>query len=262
MPDSCGVADRGRGARLGHRDHQVGLDRVLAGQRAAHLDAGLVHAAAGDGGVGAGQVDVLEDAALGRRPRRSAASAGRPRRWRSARRARPRGSKRAPTMSSAAVSEATTQPRSSRPSTSGRMPCGSRAAYRVCSSMKTKQKAPRSRGSTSSAAASRVRSGSSGEQRGDQGGVGGVAAGAARRGAASSPSAAVDQVAQLGGVDQVAVVGQRDRAVGRGAEGRLGVLPGGAAGGGVAAVADREVAASASAACVSSKTWETRPMSL
>lgn len=36
--------------------------------------------------------------------------------------------KEAPQMSSAAVSEATTQPRSSRPSTSGRMPCGSRAA--------------------------------------------------------------------------------------------------------------------------------------
>jgi hypothetical protein len=36
--------------------------------------------------------------------------------------------KDAPTMSSAAVSLATTQPRSSRPSTSGRKPCGSRAA--------------------------------------------------------------------------------------------------------------------------------------
>ena len=30
MPDCLGVADRGRRARLGHRDHQVGLDRVLA----------------------------------------------------------------------------------------------------------------------------------------------------------------------------------------------------------------------------------------
>ncbi len=57
-------------------------------------------------------------------------------------------------MSSAAVSLATTQPRSSRPSTSGRMPCGSRAAYRVSSSMKTRQNAPRSRGSTCIAACS------------------------------------------------------------------------------------------------------------
>ena len=65
MPDGLGVADRGRGAGLRHRDDQVGLDRVLLGQPAADLDAGGVHAAAGDRGVGAGQVDVLEDAALG-----------------------------------------------------------------------------------------------------------------------------------------------------------------------------------------------------
>src|SRR5205807_1139059 len=56
----------------------------------------------------------------------------------------------APTMSRAAVSDATTQPRSSRPSTSGRTPCGSRAAYTVVSSMKTSENAPRSLGSTSS----------------------------------------------------------------------------------------------------------------
>ena len=37
------------------------------GQPAADLDAGGVHAAAGDGGVRAGEVDVLEDAALGLR---------------------------------------------------------------------------------------------------------------------------------------------------------------------------------------------------
>ena len=49
----------------------------------------------------------------------------------------------APTMASAASSLATTQPRSSRPSTSGRMPCGSRAAYSVFSFIQTKQKAPR-----------------------------------------------------------------------------------------------------------------------
>ena len=49
-------------------------------------------------------------------------------------------------MSSAAVSEATTQPRSSRPSDSGRTPYGSRAAYRVFSSMKVRQNAPRTVG--------------------------------------------------------------------------------------------------------------------
>src|SRR4249919_2878565 len=58
----------------------------------------------------------------------------------------------APTMSSAAVSDATTQPRSSRPSDSGRTPYGSRAAYSVFSSMKVRQNAPRTFGSNSRAA--------------------------------------------------------------------------------------------------------------
>ena len=62
--------------------------------------------------------------------------------------------KEAPTISSAAVSEATTQPRSKRPSTSGRTPCGSRAAYRVVSSMNVRQNAPRRVGSKSSTASS------------------------------------------------------------------------------------------------------------
>ncbi len=61
---------------------------------------------------------------------------------------------RAPTMSSAAVSLATTQPVSSRPSTSGRKPCGSRAAYSVCSSMKTSEYAPLTSGRTAAAALS------------------------------------------------------------------------------------------------------------
>lgn len=60
----------------------------------------------------------------------------------------------APMMSRAAVSLATTQPRSSLPSTSGRTPCGSRAAYRVSSSENARQNAPRRVGSSSSAAPS------------------------------------------------------------------------------------------------------------
>src|SRR5271165_4693250 len=64
----------------------------------------------------------------------------------------------APTMSSAAVSDATTQPRSSRPRDNGRTPYGSRAAYNVFSSMNVRQNAPRTVGSSSSAACSRVES--------------------------------------------------------------------------------------------------------
>ena len=60
----------------------------------------------------------------------------------------------APTISSAAVSDATTQPRSSFPITSGRTPWRSRAAYKVCSSIKTSEKAPSSFGRTASALAS------------------------------------------------------------------------------------------------------------
>ena len=155
------VADRGRRARLRRRHHQVGVDRVLARQGAAHLDPGLVHAPAVDRGVGAGQVDVLEDAALGRRlgealraqavlvdgdelARLDLADRARRRRCRA-----PRSRRRRPSRARAGRGPA------------GGCRAGRGAAYRVCSSMKTKQKAPRSRGSTSRAAASRERSGSS-----------------------------------------------------------------------------------------------------
>ena len=147
-------------------------------------------------------------------------------------------------MSRAAVSLATTQPRSSRPSTRGRIPCGSRAAYSVCSSMKTKQKAPRSWGRTSSAVASRVRSGSSVSSAVTSA----VSVVLPRRSSPPrwpenpSPLRALEPVAQLGGVGEVAVVRERDGARVAAAERRLGVLPGAGAGRGVAAVADREVA--------------------
>ena len=62
--------------------------------------------------------------------------------------------KAAPTISKAADSDATTQPRSSFPITSGLTPWRSRAAYKVCSSIKTSEKAPSSFGKTASALAS------------------------------------------------------------------------------------------------------------
>ena len=147
-------------------------------------------------------------------------------------------------MSSAAVSLATTQPRSSRPSTSGRTPCGSRAAYSVSSSMKTRLKAPLQvrqhlhRGLLDGAA------GVGGQQRGDQRGVVGRLV---RQGAGDQRAllgVPLGQPAlQLEGVGQVAVVAEGDAAGGGGPEGRLGVLPDAGAGGGVAGVADGQVAA-------------------
>ena len=61
-----GVAHGGGGAGFRDRNDDVRFLGVLAGQLAAHLHAGFVDGAAGDGGVRAGEVDVFEDAA-GRR---------------------------------------------------------------------------------------------------------------------------------------------------------------------------------------------------
>ena len=74
-------------------------------------------------------------------------------------------------MSRAAVSLATTQPRSSRPSTSGRMPCGSRAAYSVPSSIQTKREGALELGQQLDGALLERAVGVEREQRGDQRGV-------------------------------------------------------------------------------------------
>ena len=49
-----GVTDRGRGARFGYRNDQIGVDRVLLGQPATDLHPGGVHTAPGNRGVRAG----------------------------------------------------------------------------------------------------------------------------------------------------------------------------------------------------------------
>ena len=62
MPRLLAVADRGRGAAVGDRADEVGLDRGLAGELDADAAAGLVDRLAADHAVGAGEVDLLEDA--------------------------------------------------------------------------------------------------------------------------------------------------------------------------------------------------------
>ena len=124
------------------------------------------------------------------------------------------------------------------------MPCGSRAAYRVSSFIHTNEKAPRSSGSTSSARCSSEVSGWW-ASRAVTRPVSLVDVSTSRACSGSSPSGSgsvLDQLLQLVGVDQVAVVAERDRAVGGGAERRLRVLPGAGTGGRVARVPDREVA--------------------
>ena len=78
------------------------------------------------------------------------------------------------------------------------------------------------------------------EQGGQDGGVGGGAA--AELAAEVLPRGGVHGVHELTGVGEVAVVGQGEGGAGRRAEHRLGVLPGGGALGGVADVADGDVA--------------------
>ena len=72
-------AARGRVAGVRHRDHEVGVDRRLAGEDLAHPPARDLQHLAAQARVGPREVDVLEDAQrAARRPRPPAASAARP----------------------------------------------------------------------------------------------------------------------------------------------------------------------------------------
>ena len=121
------------------------------------------------------------------------------------------------------------------PSESGRTPWGSRKATTACLVITTVEKAPSSRGITSATASSIqlvALAGALGEQRRDDLRV---------RGAAQLDPGLAQLVVELDRVGQVAVVGERELAAVV-APDRLGVLPGAAARGRVADVADRHVA--------------------
>ena len=62
-------ADRGGRARVGDRHHEVGVDGRLLGEALAHPHARRMDAGAVEDGVGAGEVDVLEDARGAAAPR-------------------------------------------------------------------------------------------------------------------------------------------------------------------------------------------------
>ena len=134
-------------------------------------------------------------------------------------------------MSSAHVSDATTNPFGSRPIDRGRTPKGSRAAKTLRSSIITKQKAPLSFGSTCMQASSSPP-------------VSVICCTSSVVTMSESVVAAPDghHGRQLVGVDQVAVVPERQRVGAVGLEHGLGVVPRGGAGGRVPRVADREVA--------------------
>ncbi len=236
------VADRGRGAGLRSRYHQIGVDRSFLGELPAHLHAGEVHVPAGDIGVRAGQIDVLEDAALGLRFRES-------------------GGAQAVLVDGDELSRLyLTDVRRAADVEGGGLGGDDPAALQAAEDQR--------------ADALRVAGGVEGvlvhederegaldlredrvgglldgqrlavgvdlgrEQRGEEVGVvGGRDAGRT----AFLLGQVGDHLRQLGGVDQVAVVAERDRAVRGGAERRLGVLPHGGAGGRVAGVTDRDM---------------------
>ena len=128
------VADRRVEAAVGHRHDDVGGGRRLARQLRAQTAPDLGHRVAEDHAVGAGEVDVLEEAArrlgLLRQPERLEPAA--------ARRPRPRPARARAASSPPAGRRRTTPRRSSRSRSSsaiasGRKPCGSRAAIRQLS---------------------------------------------------------------------------------------------------------------------------------
>ena len=71
-----GIADSSRGARLWHRDDEVGIGRVFLGQDLADFDANVVDTSSSNNGVRASQVNVFEDAPLG--PGRSETAGAQP----------------------------------------------------------------------------------------------------------------------------------------------------------------------------------------
>src|SRR5580765_3372341 len=236
-----GVADGGRRARLGRRDDQVRVDGVLAGEDPAHLDPGLVDHPVVDRGVGAGEVDVLEDAALGRGlgeargpqavlvdgdhlagldlPDEGGADD-----------VQGRGLGRDDPAAVEATEDEGTDPLRVARGIQG-------VLVHEDETERALEEGQHLLGAGLQRAVGVVR-----EQRGDERGVGRVAAAQLAEVGRAGRRALLDEVAQLGTVDQVAVVRERDGAVVVAAEGGLGVLPRRAAGRRVAAVADREVA--------------------
>ena len=127
QPGFLGKADRCGHPEVRDRDDDVGVDRALAGEFQADALARLVDAAPLNDAVGAGEVDVLEDAEAGARAGRTAGRCCTPRA--PIMTISPGSTSRtnsAPMMSSAQVSDARIQASARRPRTSGRTPSGSR----------------------------------------------------------------------------------------------------------------------------------------
>ena len=151
------VADCAAGrAGVGDADDDVGVGRGLVGQPLAHPAADVVQGLALHRGVGAGEVDELEDAERRRRCGSTACAKRAPcSSMTTSSPGRSSRSRRAPMRSSAHVSDASTQASSRRPTTSGRMPSGSRKPASARSERTTAAKAPSMRDIVSATASAR-----------------------------------------------------------------------------------------------------------
>ena len=236
-PTAAGVPDSGTGIT---RSASTGM---LAREPAAHLDPRLVDVAAGDGGVGAGQVDVLEDAALGGRlgePVGAQAVLVDDDQLAGLDLADHAGADGGQGRVLGGDDPATGEPAEDQRPDALRVAGGVQA---VLVHPDERERALELRQHLDRPLLQRG-VGVVGQQRRDQAGVVG-------RGLALTQVEVelvlllrqrLDRLLELVGVDQVAVVAERDGAAVAGAERRLGVLPRAGAGGGVAAVADRDVA--------------------
>ena len=233
------IADRGGSAGLRNADHQVGVDRAFTGQPTTDFEAGAVHRPAGDRAVGSCQVDVFEDAALGF----GVGETGRPHavgvdRQELARLnvADERGADDVERGGFGGHHPAAVQ------SSQAQRPYAVRVARGVQGVLVHERQTERTAHCRQQFQRRLFQAGvgrTVGQQCAQHVGVGG--------GRTRNPGAAKSGVTrtgdQLGAVDQIAVVSQRNPSAGRCvAEHRLRVLPSGLAGGGVSAVPDGDVA--------------------
>ena len=245
------VADRGRRSGVGDADDDVGVGRSLVGEPRTHPAADVVQGLALHQGVGAGEVDELEDAerpaVSGHRLTEAGALLVDDHQLARPELALEAGADQVERTGLGCSTHASSR----RPTTSGRIPSGSRkpasGPLREDDGGECALDVRHGVGHRVGQVVGRVL----GDERGDHLGVG-------RRLEADAPLAQVG--AERRRVRQVAVVPERDRPVARVAHDGLGVLPYGRSRGGVAGVADRDVAGETRRRG-SSNTWFTRPMS-
>ena len=233
-PARAGEADRRRRARVGDRHHDVRLDRRLRRESLAHPHARSVQLDPAHRRVGPREVDELEDAErAGRHVLDAPGGPARPpRRRRRARPARSRARARRRAGRARTSRTRARDPRRAGPSTSGRIPFGSRNPISFPSERSTAENAPWMRRIVSATASSSGRSSFA---------ISAAITSVSEVDASRTPRA-TQLVAELGRVREVAVVAERDRPRRPVVDDRLRVAPARRARRRVAAVRDRRVA--------------------